>query len=94
MRCPSFATTGKRTRWFSSESPPHKLLHTDDSSPESDVPAKVHISSDGKMVELNDLWDLLEPFLELLDFLKVITELDDRNSLEHPALVENELTVA
>ena len=45
------------------------------------------------MVELNNLGDLLEPLLELLDFLKVVTKLDHRGRLEHPALVQDELTV-
>lgn len=92
MRWPSFATT-KKTAWFSSEPSPHASPHTDDSPSESDVPAKVYITSDGKMIKLDDLWDLLEPFLELLNLLEMITKLDDRNSLKHPGLVENKLAV-
>lgn len=45
------------------------------------------------MIKLDDLWDLLEPFLELLNLLEMITKLDDRNSLKHPGLVENKLAV-
>ena len=45
------------------------------------------------MVKLDDLGDLLEPFLELLDLLKVVTELDHRCRLEHSAFVQDELTV-
>lgn len=45
------------------------------------------------MVELNDLGDLLEPLLELLDLLKVVTKLDHRGRLEHPAFVQDELTM-
>ena len=45
------------------------------------------------MVELDDLGDLLETLLELLDLLKVITKLDYRGRLEHPAFVQDQLTV-
>ena len=45
------------------------------------------------MVELKDLRNLLEPFLELRDLLEVVTELDDRCRLEHPLLVDDKLAV-
>lgn len=45
------------------------------------------------MIQLNDLGYLLESFLELLDLLEVIAKFDDRRRLEHPLLVNNELTV-
>jgi len=45
------------------------------------------------MIQLNDLGDLLEPFLELLDFFEMVTQLDDRRRLEHPLLIDDELTV-
>jgi len=45
------------------------------------------------MVEFDDLGDLLEPLLELLDLLKVVTKLDHRGRLEHPAFVQDELTM-
>ena len=62
-------------------------------SPQRDIPSKVDISSDRKMVELDDLGDLLEPLLELLDLLKVVTKLDHRGRLEHPAFVQDELAM-
>jgi hypothetical protein len=45
------------------------------------------------VVQLDNLGNLLEPFLELLDLLEVVAELDHRRGLEHAALVEKELTV-
>ena len=45
------------------------------------------------MVELNDLGDLFEPLLELLDLLEMITKLNHGGCLEHPAFVQDELTV-
>lgn len=45
------------------------------------------------MVKLENLRDLLEPFLELRDFLEVITQLDDRRRLKHPLFVDDELTM-
>jgi len=45
------------------------------------------------VIQLNNLGNLLEPFLELLDLLEVVAELDHRRGLEHAALVEKELTV-
>ena len=45
------------------------------------------------MVELDDLGNLLEPLLELLDLLKVVTKLYHRGRLEHPAFVQDELTM-
>ena len=45
------------------------------------------------MIQLDNLRDLLEPLLELSDFLEVITKLDNRCGLEHPLLVDDKLTV-
>ena len=45
------------------------------------------------MIQLNNFWNFLEALLELRDLLEVVTELDDRSSLEHPLLVNDELTV-
>ena len=45
------------------------------------------------MIQLDNLGDLLEPLLELSDFLEVITKLDNRRGLEHPLLVDDKLTV-
>ena len=42
---------------------------TDDGTSQSDVPAKVDVTSDSQVVKLNDLGDLLEALLELLDLL-------------------------
>jgi hypothetical protein len=67
--------------------------NNDDSPPQRDIPSKVDISSDRKMVEFNDLGDLFEPLLELLDLFEVVTKLDHGGCLEHPAFVQDELTV-
>ena len=45
------------------------------------------------MVQLNDLGDLLESFLELLNLLEMVAQLDDRRRLEHPLRVDDELTM-
>jgi hypothetical protein len=45
------------------------------------------------MIQFKNLRDLLEPFLELLNFLEMITQFDDRGSLEHPLLIDDELTM-
>lgn len=46
------------------------------------------------MVKLDDLGDLLEPFLELLYLLEVVTKLDNWDGLEHPGLIQDELAIA
>lgn len=40
---------------------------TDDGSPEGHITAEVNVAGDSKMVELDNLGDLLEALLELLD---------------------------
>jgi len=45
------------------------------------------------MIQLDDLGDLLEPLLELLNFLEMVTQLDDWGRLEHPLLINDELAV-
>jgi len=45
------------------------------------------------MIQFEDLRDLLEPFLELLNLLEMITQFDDWGRLEHPLLVDDELTM-
>jgi hypothetical protein len=45
------------------------------------------------MIQLDDLRDLLEPFLKLLNLLEMVAQLDDRSRLKHPLLVDDKLTV-
>jgi hypothetical protein len=45
------------------------------------------------MIQFDDIGNLLESFLELLDFLEVVTQLDDWGRLKHPLLVDNKLTM-
>ena len=45
------------------------------------------------MIQLDDLGYLLEPLLELLDLLEMITEFDDGSVLEHSLLANDELTM-
>lgn len=66
---------------------------TDDGTTKGDIAAEVDVASHSQMVELNDLGDLLEPLLELLNLLEVVTKLDHRSGLEHPLRVDNELTM-
>ena len=40
---------------------------TDDSPSEGDIPTKVDVAGHRQVVELDDRWNLLESFLELLD---------------------------
>ena len=70
-----------------------ETVPTDDSASQGHVAAKVHVASDGQVVELGDLGDLLEALLELRDLLEVVTELDNWRRAKHPVLVEDELTV-
>jgi len=65
----------------------------DDSAAQSDITPKVHVAGHCQVVQLDDLGDLLEALLELLNLLEVITQLDNRRSLEHPGLVDDELAV-
>jgi hypothetical protein len=67
--------------------------HTDNSSTKSDISSEVNVSGNSQMIQFKDLRDLLEPFLELLNFLEMITQFDDRGSLEHPLLIDDELTM-
>lgn len=45
------------------------------------------------MIQLNDLWDLLESFLELSDLFEMVTKFDDRRRSEHPVFTDDEFTV-
>ena len=67
--------------------------HTDNSSAKSDISPEVNVPGNSQMIQFEDLRDLLEPFLELLNFLEMITQFDDRGSLEHPLLIDDELTM-
>ncbi|KAJ2967831.1 hypothetical protein NUW54_g13394 [Trametes sanguinea] len=69
------------------------VRHDDDRSPQRHIAAEVDIARHRQVVELDDLGDLLEPLLELLDLLEVVTELDDRRRLEHTVRVDDELSV-
>src|SRR5258708_2142483 len=71
----------------------HPLGLTDDSPAKRHVPAEMHVTRNSQVIQLDNLGNLLEPFLELLDLLEVVAELDHRRGLEHAALVENELSV-
>lgn len=44
------------------------------------------------MIEFQNLGDLLEPLLELLNLLEVVSEFDG-SALEHPLLANDELTM-
>ena len=44
-----------------------RYARTDDGSPQGDITAEVNITSNSKMVKLDNLRNLLEAFLELLD---------------------------
>lgn len=68
-------------------------MRTDDSSTKCDVTSKVHISRHSQMIQLDNLGYLLEPLLELLDLLEVVSKFDDRSVLKHPLLANDELTV-
>jgi hypothetical protein len=46
------------------------LLLTDDRTTKRNVTPKVDIAGHCQMVELDDLWNLLETFLELLDLYR------------------------
>ena len=70
-----------------------QYIHTDHGPAQGDIAAKVHVARDSQMIELDDLRDLLEPLLELRDFLEVVPELDDGRRREHAVLVEDELAV-
>lgn len=45
------------------------------------------------MIQLENLGDLLEPFLELRDLLEMVAEFDNGSCLEHPLLVDDKLTM-
>lgn len=45
------------------------------------------------MIQLDNLRDLLEPFLELLDLLEMITKFDDGSRSEHPVWADDELAM-
>ena len=67
--------------------------HTDNCAAKRHVAAEVNIARDSEMVELDDLWDLLEALLELRNLLEVVAELDDRRGLKHALRVDRELAV-
>jgi hypothetical protein len=67
--------------------------HTNNGSAKSDISSEVNVPSNSQMIQFEDLRDLLEPFLELLNLLEMITQFDDRSRLEHPLLVDDELTM-
>jgi len=67
--------------------------HTDNGPAKSDISPEVNVPSNSQMIQLQDLRDLLEPFLELLNLFEMVTQFDDRRRLEHPLLVDDELTV-
>lgn len=69
------------------------IRHNDDSPAQGDITAEVHISSDGQVIKLQNLGDLLESLLELLDLLEVVAELDNGSGLEHALGVDHELTM-
>ena len=69
------------------------VCNDDDSPAQGDVTTEVHISSDGQVVKFQNLGDLLESLLELLDLLKVVTELDNGSGLEHAQGVDHELAM-
>lgn len=49
---------------------------TDDGATQSNIAAKVNVTGDSEMVELDDLGDLLETLLELLNLNWIITKTD------------------
>ena len=67
-------------------------MRTDYGSTKCDVAAEIPISHYSQMIQLDDLGDLLEPLLELLNLLEVVSEFDG-SALEHPLLANDELTM-
>ena len=67
--------------------------HTDNGPAKSDISPEVNVPSNSQMIQLEDLRDLFEPFLELLNLFEMVTQFDDRCCLEHPLLVDDELTM-
>jgi len=65
----------------------------DDGSGESNALADVHISVNGQVVQLDNVQLGLEPLLELLNVLEVVTELDDRGTGELPLVAHCQLSV-
>ena len=70
-----------------------RKVRTDYGSTKSDVAAEIPISRYSQMIQLDDLGDLLEPLLEWLNLLEVVSEFDDGSVLEHPLLANDELTM-
>lgn len=48
----------------------------DDSTLQGDISAKVNVTSDGQVVQLQDLWHVWDPLLEVVDLLEIRTQLD------------------
>jgi len=69
------------------------VCDNDNRSTKSDLASEPHIASHGKMIELEDVGDGTEAFLEVRDLLEVITKLDDRGLTEHAVRIHDQLAV-
>ena len=66
--------------------------HNDDGSLEGDTAAEVDSTGNGKVVELDDLWDAWDTGLEAGNLLEVVSELD-KGSVTESVGVHHELAV-
>jgi hypothetical protein len=70
---PSLATTANLVSTNDHTKKGVKKLRTNDGSTKSDISSEVNVPCNSQMIQLKDLRDLLEPFLELLNLLEMVT---------------------
>lgn len=66
----------------------------DDNGPaKRNIPSKMNISRYRKVIQVNNIWYLLEALLKVLNLLEMIVQFDDWSPTKYPLLVDDQLSV-
>ncbi|RUS14536.1 hypothetical protein BC938DRAFT_477312 [Jimgerdemannia flammicorona] len=69
------------------------ICHNDDCPPQLNLAPERDVASDRQMIELQDIRNALEPREEVIDFLEMIAELDERDGVEHAFRIHDKLAM-
>jgi len=73
---------------------PLTFARNDDDGPaKRNIPSKMNVSRYRKVVQVNNIWYLLEALLKVLNLLEMIVQFDDRSPTKYSLLVDDQLSV-